>query len=178
MKYYEFNGIGNQVGPSNLQCPLCGNVAVGVVRKNQQISIINGNAGLLFIDKGSGKTRIEDDIIIYCPQCSINMINHEAVKEWHERERCPGCFICGRIHVDIFNICRDCILANRGTAFDCGDCRYNYSRAAHGIDVGEMKLHFNIEMARSEYGYQMSLFEGGVHRKYSTTMTNIGRLLS
>lgn len=166
MKYYELNGRGNKLGPSNLQCPLCGNAAVGMAEGKKQIQILSSPSGDLIINDITKKIIIGDSPIL-CPQCNIVMIDQAAVREYHEKEFCPGCIICGRIYKNIFNTCKDCIMAYNDTATNCNECRYNYSRIQYGINLGEMKIHFGIELSDSEIDCQLELFDTGKRRIYS-----------
>lgn len=156
MRYYELNSAGNKLGPKNLQCPVCGNAAIlmikDVVRK---INItVSKNGSLRFVDK-SKIIIVDNDEMLMCPQCEINMIEHGAVVDYHKAEYCPGCIICGEITPNILEICQSCVMLHEDTARGCcTECRYNYSRREHGIDTGELKEYLHVSRAYSEDGYQ------------------------
>lgn len=174
MKYYEYNGKGNESGSEQLQCPICGEAAVGMIEGNRKVNIsINWDGNLIVTDMGN-KINI-DGKSIYCPQCiDTEMIPHSEVEKYHEKEHCPGCPICSRIDKRVFSICRECVLSYSDTAINCNECAYNYSRLQQGIDIGEMKMNFKIEMADIEQGHQFEIFANARRKIYKKQKSMTG----
>ena len=176
MKYYELNGKGNELGSKDLQCPVCGNAAILMVEgvKRRIKIVINASGSLSFIDSNDSVV-ISEDQMLSCPQCGIGMVDHVAVVDYHKKEHCPGCIICGQTSSNILNTCKGCVLKYNDIATNCEECRYNYSRRQMGINIGELKSYLNIEMAETEYGgYQINLFSNNVRRHSFKKSSDIG----
>jgi hypothetical protein len=174
MKIYEYNGKGNEAGPAQLQCPLCGEATIGMIEEERRVNVsIKPDGNVIITDTGN-KIDISDKTI-YCPQCiRSEMMPHSEVVKYHEEEHCPGCPICGMIDKQVLSTCKECVLHYNDTAINCGECSYNYSRTQEGIEISEMKMEMNIEMADIECEHQFEMFPNARRRIYRRQQTLAG----
>ncbi len=166
MKYYEYNGYGNKAGPEKLQCPLCGEAAIGMIEGKRELKVSLVPNGNMLVTNVGDKINIENKTI-YCPQCiRCEMIPHSEVQKYHEKESCVGCPICNRIEERVFSICRECVLSYNSAVINCSECAYNYSKTQQGIDISGMKISFEAEISDIESGHQFEMFQNARRKIY------------
>lgn len=144
-RFYELNGRGNVPGALNLQCPRCGNCAIGYQKSEvpMRIFFTHGTLRATALPVELDKNRP-----VRCFQCDIEMQSYQEIQKDHFVQGCRGCVICGLFSKDILQTCTECVQEYNPTW--CAGCGFNYSRIQAGIDPNELKRQYGIESAPME----------------------------